>query len=182
MKKRVLAFVCVLFVFSILTGILNAQESVVVNEDTGVYTMSPSDEKHGSAEGLELPQTRIELKTLKQVRLTCDFFMNSIIEEDIDRAFKEIAPFFQVRKEEIALLEHSTEKSLEEIPDRYGDCLGYRHVKTENLADTYVCLTYFQLFENHALRWLFYYYKPQEKWFFNEFYYDDKMKESFKGN
>ena len=58
---------------------------------------------------------------------------------------------------------------------RFGKPLGYELVATERIGNSFVRYVYLQKFENHALRWVFGYYKPKDSWLTNAFKFDDQL-------
>lgn len=122
------------------------------------------------------------IRTLKEsadAKWICEMFMLKLVNSGVQEAFDELRPYFALEKEEIDMIQIQTYQQMEAIRPRYGEVVGYTLLKEEILGDTVLKYTYLQKFERHAIRWLFFFYKPGNTWIFNEFYVDDKLRELF---
>ena len=66
------------------------------------------------------------------------------------------------------------------INQRFGKSIGYDFVEKETLGNSLVQYVYLQKFEKHVMVWRFIFYKPNDKWLFNTFYFNDQVKPLFR--
>jgi len=109
----------------------------------------------------------------------CETFMMKLIGSGVQDAFEELKPYFPLSEAELSMIAMQTLQQFELIKSRFGQLVGYQLVKEEMVNNVILRFIYIQKFEKHAVRWIFYFYKPADQWMFNEFYIDDKLKDLF---
>jgi len=171
-------------------GIDKEQE---LGQDQDIITIHETPEKHSeeSSDNLDnsgspdTPDSSEELLAVKQLEVAsdakwlCELFMLKLVNDGVKQAFSELKPYFPIPGTELSMLEMQTYQQIELVKGRYGKVIGYSFVEEQIVSDTVLRFVYLQKFENHAIRWMFYFYKPEETWIFNEFYFDDKIREFF---
>ena len=120
-----------------------------------------------------------QLIVASDAKWLCELFMLKLVNDTVQDAFNELQPYFPIPETEFAMLEMQTYQQLDLVKSRYGTILGYSLVEEQTISDTVLRFVYLLRFERHAIRWMFYFYKPDDTWFFNEFYFDDKIREFF---
>jgi hypothetical protein len=65
------------------------------------------------------------------------------------------------------------------VRQRFGPALGVEFAKEEKAGNSFLRYTYIHKFQNHAIRWVFTYYKPKESWLVNSVTFDDQVQELF---
>jgi hypothetical protein len=119
------------------------------------------------------------LESKTKVREICEECMVKIYAGNIKGAFELIKPIFPVPESEFDMLQLQTVKQLSMVGQRFGNALGYEFIKEDEIKDAFVRYIYIEKFENHAIRWIFIFYKPKEKWLLNNFGWDDTIEVLF---
>jgi len=65
------------------------------------------------------------------------------------------------------------------MSQRFGKSVGAEHVREEKFGERVLKITQLQLFERHAARWSFYFYRTPRGWVLNTFNLDDNIKSYF---
>lgn len=108
-----------------------------------------------------------------------DQFMSKIHGGTIPEAFDILKPFIPIPDTEFQNLQAKTSEKLEFIKPQFGKSLGAELFEEKRVKDFMIRYTYIQKFEHHVLRWFFVFYRPQDKWILNVFYWDDKAQDLF---
>ena len=117
--------------------------------------------------------------TTQDAQWLCEVFMMKLIEDEVSGAFGLLKPYSSVPEAEFMNFQAQTMKLIESIKPDFGKMLGYTLIREEVVGNTMLKFTYLQKFEKHAFRWMFYFYKPEDEWLFNEFSVDNKLRELF---
>ena len=148
----------------------NVITDAVLGDDTSQFDTA--------SEELEVDGIKV-LATQEDAKWLCELFMLTVVSVGIKEAFDGIKPYFAIPESEFLRLEMKTMEQFALIKPRYGDIIGYKLVSEEVVGGIVLRFTYLQQCEKHAVRWLFYFYKPEDTWTFNEFYFDDDLKDLF---
>ena len=119
------------------------------------------------------------LESKEKVRELCEECMVKIYTGNLQGAFDLIKPIFPVPETEFDTLQMQTVKQLGMVGQRFGNAVGYEFIRTQVIKDTFVKHIYIEKFENHAIRWIFIFYKPKDKWLLNNFGWDDTIEALF---
>jgi hypothetical protein len=65
------------------------------------------------------------------------------------------------------------------ISQRFGKSIGTEFVREEKVGENLFRLTYMHRFENHPMRWVFYFYRGKSGWVMNTFWTDDNIRQLF---
>jgi len=125
------------------------------------------------AEGVRALSNRDDAKWL------CDMFMINMTELDPRDAFGLLRPYSAVPEEEFEQLLVQSDTLIEKVKPDYGELVGYTLVQEKHVKNVVLQYTYLLRFEKHALRWRFFFYRPDKEWVFNEFKVDNKLTELF---
>lgn len=109
----------------------------------------------------------------------CEEVMILVGNGKIDEALKTLEPYWLFGRSEFDKVYIHTINQMELVKPRFGKIIGYEFVREEMINDTIMRLTYIQKFERHAIRWIFLFYKPDDKWLLNSFTWDDKISQLF---
>ena len=115
------------------------------------------------------------LSTKSEIKKLCEDFMQKIVAGEVETAFDIIEPHFHIPEDELSMLKLQTVKQLGLVGPRFGKPIGYEFVKEESIKKTLLKYTFIEKFEEHAVRWIFIFYKPKEKWLLNSFLWDDMI-------
>ncbi|WP_066016341.1 hypothetical protein [Endozoicomonas atrinae] len=94
-------------------------------------------------------------------------------------SFEVLAKHWLLPKHEITNLVYQTDSQLSSIGYRYGKPVGIDFISTERLGNSFLRHTFMRKFENHALRFICIFYKPENIWVVNSVHWDDDVSESF---
>ena len=65
------------------------------------------------------------------------------------------------------------------ISQRFGKTISVEVAAVEEVGESLMLVLYLQKFDNHVLRWKFYFYKPRNEWVLNTFTFDDQIHSMF---
>ena len=120
-----------------------------------------------------------KLTTKESTRALAEKFMSSLQTGEINESFKIIRSYMPIPDLEFANMTAKTEENLLYIEPRFGKLLGYELLKEDTIKEYMIRYIYVQKYEQHLLRWFFIFYKAQEEWLINVFYWDDKAQDLF---
>jgi hypothetical protein len=101
--------------------------------------------------------------------------MAQIAGENIKGAIDLLRPHWPLPRAEIDVLLNKTLEQRKMVSARFGRSIGVQFIEHKQVAGTLLRITYIEKFDNHALRWLFRFYKPGAEWRLNAFYWDDQI-------
>jgi hypothetical protein len=106
-------------------------------------------------------------------------FMQDIVSGEIDNAFARIRPYFPMPAGEFESLVSRTKNQLKGNERELGSILGYEFVKEERVEDFLIRFTFVIKHDVTVTRWRFLYYKPEDGWMLNSFFWDNQVKGLF---
>lgn len=65
------------------------------------------------------------------------------------------------------------------MDQRFGKTIGSEYISNERYGESWAQVTFLQKFENHAMRWRLWFYKPSDKWILSTYLTDDQVKNWF---
>ncbi len=110
-----------------------------------------------------------ELKPLVE-KAMAKFVLNRI-----DDGYKVFQPYWPMPDHELTSLIDHTDRQWNSVALRYGESIGFEHVRTQRVGKSLLLYTYIQKLRNHALRWEFRFYKAKDKWQVNAVAFDDRI-------
>ncbi|HUI62191.1 MAG TPA: hypothetical protein VLX90_18340 [Steroidobacteraceae bacterium] len=119
------------------------------------------------------------LKTPQDARALADSVMGLVLANKIDAAFAKLKPYWPVPGAEIDSLALKSISARDSAAARYGPTIGWVFIREEKVSDFLIRDTYVEKREHHALRWLFYFYKPNSSWLVNSVTWDDNIQDLF---
>lgn len=119
------------------------------------------------------------LSSIENARKVADEAMNKFGREEFKPGYDSLKPYWPLPMVEIDNLINQTKTQWPLVQQRFGESLGTEFVKEEKGGDSFVRFTYLQKFDNHAVRWLFVFYKPKEEWLINGVTFDDQIGKLF---
>lgn len=116
----------------------------------------------------------------EEVLSFCDTVMGHLEVYNYDTAF-DLLYNIAVRqmKQGIVNLKVDTKRQIDQITPDFGKIIGYKLLDFENKEDVLLEVRYLLLFEYHALRWEFLFYKPKEEWYLDNVFWNDTLTELF---
>jgi hypothetical protein len=118
-------------------------------------------------------------RTKREITARLDAFMQLLVDGDNAAAFGLLAPYWPFGAEEVAGVRRSLEENADTILARYGDLVGYELAEQQEIGSSLLRFTYLAKYERHALRWSFDFYRPEDRWLLNSFWWDDSVEELF---
>lgn len=119
-----------------------------------------------NAQGVKVPE---------EIKSVCEKFLGKIVKKDYSGAFFIIKSHSGIPAKELDRIEAITKSQISMMKPRFGDYLGYEFVKSIRVSNSLIKFIYITKMENHALRWMFVFYRPKKKWFLNNITWDDKI-------
>lgn len=101
--------------------------------------------------------------------------METAMKQTPDAVFSQLKPYWPLDAAEIDGMASSAKMQWQLVETRFGKPLGYELVMTERIGNSFIRYVYLQKFDNHALRWVFAYYRPKDVWLANAFKFDDQI-------
>lgn len=120
-----------------------------------------------------------KLTTKESTRALADKFMSSLQANDIRESFEIIRSYMPIPDLEFENMMVKTEENLVYIGPSLGKLIGYELLEENTIKDFMIRYTYVQKYEQHLLRWFFIFYKAQDEWLINVFYWDNKTQDFF---
>jgi len=115
------------------------------------------------------------LKDEAAARALADKAMAMLAKEDVKGAIESVVPYWPLPRPEVDVAVVKIIEQRKLFPGRFGKPVGVQFVEQKTVAGTLLRIVYFEKFENHAIRWIFLFYRPASEWRFNFFNFDDKI-------
>jgi hypothetical protein len=109
----------------------------------------------------------------------CETVLVHIKDNEIELAFDLLKEQWLFEKSELTSVQLQMIQQLPVLEERYGDPFDVALVQSEEIRDLIMRYTYVVKYDNHILRWVFFFYKPETRWILNTFYYDDSIEALF---
>jgi len=106
--------------------------------------------------------------------------MTEISKGNMEGGVKLTQPYLVVPNHEFMALLDQMKMQQPVINQRFGKTLSVEVATIEYVGESLMLVLYLQKFENHVLRWKFYFYKPKDGWVLNTFTFDDKIQSMFR--
>jgi len=120
--------------------------------------------------------------TKAEVGEVSDEFMTLVEAEKYNEAFALLKPDWPVAEEDYQTLKTMTAEQMVVVKNGFGAVTGAEWIRTEEIGESYIRLTYLQKFEKHALKWVLVYYNPADEWLVNQVSWDDNIDTLFTEN
>lgn len=91
-------------------------------------------------------------------------------------------PYLIIPESEFEVMKEQLKLQMPMIQSRFGNTVSVELIKAEEVGESLYLVIYIQKFEKHMMRWMFYFYKPRDKWILNTFNTDDKIQNMFSDN
>lgn len=119
------------------------------------------------------------LSTESEAKKLCDKSSYQFGQGQIKESFNTLKQHWPLPEEEITNLIYKTESQLQMVGSRFGTVLGSDFINTKKVGNSFVKYTYVIKYQNHALRYMCIFYKPQNLWVLNSVLWDDETKQLF---
>jgi hypothetical protein len=119
------------------------------------------------------------LRNMDEVRKITDAAMELVRKGDIYNMFESLKANWPISTAEIDVARDKSINQRKMVDSRFGKSLGIQYIRTDIVGGTVVKILYIEKFQRHIIRWQFYLYKPENRWFLNTFVWDDKIQMLF---
>ena len=120
-----------------------------------------------------------DMKSKKEAQTLAETVVAQFSENNIERAFSLLEPHLKIDTANLEQQKKSIIAQRAAITERYGISLGYEFVKEDRVKSFLSRYVFVEKFESEAIRWIFIFYKPKNKWMLRQFYWDDRIPELF---
>ena len=110
-----------------------------------------------------------------EVRALTQRAMERVVAGNVDELFDMLSPYWPIPENEITGLRLQTLKQRNLVRQRFGANDGIARVDERLVADSILRITYIEKFERHIIRWVFTFYKPEDRWVVNGVNWDDDI-------
>ena len=119
------------------------------------------------------------LTTAADARKLADRAMALFQQEKFEEGYNVLKPYWPLAPVEIDSLANQTTTQWPVVRQRFGASLGSEFIGEKTVGKSFVQFTYIQKFERHAIRWLFTFYRPSDRWIVNTASFDDTISAMF---
>jgi hypothetical protein len=130
--------------------------------------------------GVALAQHKVDLKSIDDTKRVCEIFFERLRKVDMKSALGTIRPYVAISENDFKSIAEETGRQREELVKRFGNPISCELLQEQRIKDTLVKYTYLEKCKIHVIRWSFIFYKPEDKWILNSFYWDDNIREIFR--
>jgi hypothetical protein len=113
---------------------------------------------------------------LAEARKVSDLAVSLFREEKIVEGYGILKPYWPLPPVEIDNLANQTNMQWPMVRQRFGAAVGTEFVRERKVGESIAEYVYLQKFQHHAIRWVFIFYKPQDRWFMNSVSFDDNIR------
>ncbi len=110
-----------------------------------------------------------------EARKLADRVVALFVEEKIVEGYELLKPYWPLAPVEIDSLANQTGTQWPVVKQRFGASLGSEFIGVRQAGQSLVELVYLHKFERHAIRWVFVFYKPADRWLINGVSFDDSI-------
>jgi len=118
-------------------------------------------------------------KSEEQLQSFAEAAMAKVGKGDFDGAFGSMKPFMVLPQAELDSLVVNTRVQRGMVGARFGKVVGYECLGAKKVGQSLIKVTCIEKTENHALPWLFYFYKAPRGWVLNSFTWNDNLPSLF---
>lgn len=115
-----------------------------------------------------------EFESLAEARKISDQAIELFNQEKFSEGYDVLKPYWPLPVEEIDALATKTKTQWTAIKERLGASVGIEFVEESRVGNSLARYVYLLKFKNHALRWIFVFYRPTEGWVVNGVAVDDR--------
>ncbi len=105
--------------------------------------------------------------------------MAKVAAGEMEAGLRLMQPYIVISDAEFETALGQAQKQVPIMTQRFGKTIGAEFLREEQVGQRLLRITQAQLFEQHATRWTFYFYRTPKGWILNTFQYDDNIKSFF---
>jgi len=119
------------------------------------------------------------LKDEAEVREFADDVVETAVVDGVATAISKMKPYVQLDEEELNSLAVQSKDQRDGAGDTLGKSVGYEFVGAKQVGTSLLRLQYIEKTERHAFPWDFYFYRTEEGWTLNDFYWHGDLRRLF---
>lgn len=116
-----------------------------------------------------------DFANLTDARKVTDKAVSLFQQEKIVAGYETLKPYWPLPSVEIDNLANQTNMQWPMVKQRFGTSMATEFVKEIKGGESLARFVYLQKFQNHAIRWVFTFYKPKDRWIINAVSFDDRV-------
>lgn len=122
-----------------------------------------------------LPASAGSFADVSMARTVSEQMMQKFLKEEFEEGISMAKKYWPLDPGEMDNLLEQIESSWKIVRNRYGAATGTEFIREERIGNSFVKLYYLHKFENHAIYWMFVYYKPTDSWVLNRLTFKDEL-------
>lgn len=124
-------------------------------------------------------QDKLTLADVAAARSLTSAVMAKVAAGEMEAGLRLMKPYLVISDAEFDTALAQAQKQVPVMTQRFGRTVGAEFLREDQVGQRLVRITQAQLFEQHATRWTFYFYRTPKGWILNTFQYDDNIKSFF---
>jgi hypothetical protein len=116
-----------------------------------------------------------DFASLADARKVADKAVALFRQEKIVEGYAGLKPYWPLPPVEIDNLANQTNTQWPMVKQRFGSSIATEFVEEKRVGESFARYVYLQKFRNHAIRWIFMFYKPSDRWVINSVAFDDRV-------
>jgi hypothetical protein len=116
-----------------------------------------------------------DFANLGDARKVADRTVALFKQEKIVEGYAGLKPYWPLPPVEIDNLANQTNTQWPMVKQRFGSSIATEFVEEKRVGESFARFVYLQKFRNHAIRWIFMFYKPGDRWVINSVAFDDRV-------
>lgn len=117
--------------------------------------------------------------TVAEARKVADKAVGLFKEEKFVEGYEFLKPYWPLPPVEIDSLANQTNTQWPVVRQRFGKSLATEFVTEKKVGTSFIQYIYLQKFQRHAIRWVFVFYRPADRWLINSVSFDDGISVMF---
>jgi hypothetical protein len=120
------------------------------------------------------------LDSTDQTRQLADKMINHFAKKEFQEGLALAKPHWPLPEVEIDGLANQIATQWPMVDQRFGISTGKEFIREERIGKSFIRYYYLHKFQNHAIYWLFTFYRPSDKWKVNGVTFKDDLESLFK--
>jgi hypothetical protein len=126
-----------------------------------------------------LAQAKLTLPDAKAVRALTDTVMAKVGSGDMEAGLRLLQPYIVIPAAEFESVVGQAKLQVPAMSQRFGKSVGSEFLREDRAGERLLRITQLNLFEQHATRWMFFFYRTPKGWVLNTFQFSDDIKAFF---
>ncbi len=126
-----------------------------------------------------LAQGKQTLPDVSAARSLTGAVMAKVAAGEMEAGLRLMQPYFVIPDADFEAAVGQAKQQVPAMTQRFGKAIGAEFLREDQVGQRLLRITQAQLFEQHATRWSFFFYRTPKGWVLNTFQYDDNIKSFF---